>query len=135
MTNHIKVGTYTSLATFCLAQKTHLEHIRKMKNRKFYKAKKQATNLVRKVKLMYEKELKKGVIYLRHDEYDVDNKTKLYVYFDVRYVDPNMRYDEKIDSWFYYSTPGLFRNATKVRFVDSINRWMPEQPHRHITIL
>ena len=81
------------------------------------------------------KELKKGVVYIRHDECHVNNKTKCYVYFDARYVDTNMRYDDKTDSWFYYATPGLFRNATKVRFVDSINRWMPEQPHPHITII
>ena len=60
MKNHIKMGPYTSLATLRLAQENHLENVRKMKNRKVYKAKKQATNPVRKVKLLHEKELKKG---------------------------------------------------------------------------
>ena len=114
MTNHTKVGTYTSLATLRLARETHLEYIKKMKNRRFYKARKQTTNPVQKVKFLHEKELKKGVVYILHGECDVDNETKCYVYFDARYADPNMRYDDKTDSWFHYATPGLSRNATKV---------------------
>ena len=88
------MGPYTSKATLRLAQENHLEHARKMIRRKVYKAKKQATNPVRKVKILYEKELEKGVVYIQHDECDVDNQTKCYVYFDARYADPNMRYDE-----------------------------------------
>ena len=40
-----------------------MEHTRKMKIRKVYKAKERATNPVRKVKLLHERELKKGVVY------------------------------------------------------------------------
>ena len=84
---------------------------------------------------MHEKEKKEGVVYIRHDEYDIDNKTKCWVYFDARYTGPNMRYDEKTDSWFHYSTPRLCKKVTNVRFVDSINSWVPKQPHPHITII
>ena len=114
MTNCIKIGPYTSKAALRLEQQNHLEHVKKMMRRKVYKAKKQATNPVQKVKLLYEKELKKEVVYIQYDECDVDNQTKCYVYFDARYADPNMRYNEKTDSWFHYSTPRLFRNTTRV---------------------
>ena len=135
MTKHIKMEPYTSKATLRLEQENRLENIKKKMRQKVYKARKQATNPVQKVKLLYEKESKKGLVFIQHDECDVDKQTKCYVYFDARYADPNMRYDDKTDSWFHYATPGLFRNATKVRFVDSINRWMPEQPHPNIIIL
>ena len=137
MTNHIKVGTYTNAVNTRLARERHLDNIKAMKNQKVYRARQQATNPYQKVRLVHEKEKKKGVVYIRHDECDVDNKTECYVYFDARYTDPNMRYDEETDSWFHYSAPGLFRNVTNVRFVDSINSWMLEQPqpHPHITII
>ena len=112
-----------------------MENLKKKMRWRLNKAQKQATDLTRKVKLLHEEELKKEVVYIQHVMCDVKNKTECYVYFDARYSDPNMRYDDENDSWSHHPMPGLFWNATKVRFVDSINRWMPEQPHPHITIL
>ena len=54
------------------------------------------------------------VLKKKHVECDVENKTKCYMYFDARYSDPNMHYDDENDSWSYHPTPGLFRNAIKV---------------------
>ena len=135
MTNHIKMGTYTNPVNTRLAQEHHLANIEAIKNRRIHRMRRQTINPYWMVRLMHKKEKKKGVIYIWHDECDVDNKTECYVYFDARYTDPNMRYDEETDSWFHYWTPGLFKNMTNVRFVDSINSWVPEQPHPHITII
>ena len=122
MTKHIKTGHYTdkatgpyaSKATLRLEQENRLEEFKKKIRQRINKAKKQITNPSQKVKLLYEEELKKEVVYIQHDECNVENKTKCYVYFEARYTDPNMYYDDKTDSWFHCPTPGLFRNATKV---------------------
>ena len=117
MTNHIKVGTYTNSVNTCLTREKHLDNIQAIKNQKVHRARQQATNPYRKVRLVHEKEKKKRVVYIQHDECDVDNKTKCYVYFDARYTDPNMCYNEETGSWFHYSTPGLFRNVRDQRAV------------------
>ena len=133
MTNHIKMGPYTNPVNTRLEREQHLDNIEAKKNRRVHRARQQATNPYQKVRLVHKK--KKGVVYIRYDECDVDNKTECYVYFHARYTDPNMRYDEETDSWFHYSTSGLFKNVTNVQFMNSINSWVPEQPHPHITII
>ena len=106
-----------------------------MKRRRVHLKKQQSTNPYWKVRPVHDKEKKEGVIYIRYSECDVDNKTECWVYFDARYTDPNLLYDEENDSWFHYSTPGLVKNVTNLRFVDSINRWVPEQSRSHITVI
>ena len=139
MITRIKMVPYNSKATCRLGQAKQLEQIKTKLCLKLYRAQKEATNLTRKVKLLEEEELEKEVVYIRNVvcdvEIDIEKKTKCYVYFNVRYSDPNMHYDDENNSWSYHLTPGLFRNATKVQFVDSINGWMPVPPHPDITIL
>ena len=130
------MGTYTNAVKTHLEWEQHLARREAMKKRRVCRVKRQTTNPYRKVRLVHEKEKKEGVIYIWHNECEVENKTECWVYFDARYTDPNMRYDEETDRfWFHYSAPGLFKNVTNVRFVDSINSWMPEQQHPQITIL
>ena len=62
----------------------------------------------------------KNPTYIQHRECDNDSNTEYWVYFDARYMDPNLRYDKDTDSWFHYSMPGLFKNITNLRFKDSI---------------
>ena len=62
MTKHIKMGPYTSKATLRLEQENLLENLKKKMRWRVYKAR----------KLLYEKELKKGVVYIQHDKCDVD---------------------------------------------------------------
>ena len=121
-----------------------LELLQMNRRRKRNRTKKEATSgRDRKVKLLEEDEMEKDVVYIRNVvcdvEKDVEDKAECYVYFDARYSDPNMHYDDKNDSWYVYFdakySAGLFRNATKVQFMDSINRWMPVPPHPDITIL
>ena len=96
-----------------------MEQLKTNLRRRLNRAQKEATSSRnQKVKLLEEEELEKEVVYIRNVvcdvENDVENKTKCYVYFDARYSDPNMHYDDENDSWSYHPTPGLFRNATKV---------------------
>ena len=134
MTKHIKMGTYTNPVKTRIELDQHVVFIEATKRRRVHRKKRQSTNLYWKVKLVHSK--KEGVVYIRHSEYDVENKTKFWVYFDARYTtDPNVRYNEETDSWFHYSTPGLFRNVTNLRFKNSINSWVLEQSHPHITII
>ena len=135
MTNQIKIGTYTNSVKTRLEREQHLDLIEAMKKRRVCCMKRYTTNPYQKVRLVHEKENKEGVVYIRHNECDVDNKAECWVYFDARYTDPSMSYDEENDSWFHYSTPGLFKNVTNVRFVNNINSWVPEQSHLLITII
>ena len=98
----------------------------------------QQLNPQQKVKLVYSKQ--KGIrsqnpTYIQHCEYDIDNDTERWVYFDARYTDPNLRFDEDTDSWFHYSTPGLFNNVTNLSFEDSIKSLVPAQPYPHVIII
>ena len=144
MTKHIKMAPYNppydNKVIHRLAQAKQLEQLKTTWRRRLNRTKKEATSSRdRKVKLLEKEELKKDVIYIRNVVCDVKkdakDKAKCYMYFDARYSDPNMHYDDKNDSWSYRAPPGLFRNATKVQFVDSINRWMPVPPHPDIIIL
>ena len=133
MTNRIKMGTYTNTIKTRINRAQHVVFTESMKRPRVHRKQRQSTNPYWKVKLVLLK--KEGVVYIRHSECDVDNKTECWVYFDVRYTDPNLCYNEETDSWFHYSTPGLFKNFINLRFMDSINSWVPEQSHPYITII
>ena len=144
MTKHIKMASYNppynNKVILCLGRAKQLEQLKTKLRQKLNRAQKEATSSRnRKVKLLEEEELEKEVVYIQNvvcdGENDVEDKIECYVYFDARYSDPNMHYDDKNDSLSYHPTPGLFRNATKVQFMDSINRWMSVPPHPDITIL
>ena len=145
MTKHIKMAPYNppynNKVIRRLGRAKQLEQHKTKLRRKLNRAQKEATNPnpTRKVKLLEEEKLEKEVVYIRNVvcdvKNDVEDKTECYVYFDARYLDSNMHYDDKNDSWSYHPTPGLFRNATNVQFVDSINRQMPVPPHPDIIIL
>ena len=95
-------------------------------------------NPQQKVKLVYLKQIgiwSESPTYIQPHECDVDNDTECWVYFDARYMDPNLCYDKDTDSWFHYSTPGLFKNVTNLHFKDSIKSWVSAQPHSHIIII
>ena len=144
MPKHIKMVPYSppfDNRVICrLALVKQLAQLQIKRRRRLHRAKKEVTSgRDRKVKLLEEDELEKDVVYIRNVvcdvEKDVKDKAEWYVYFDARYSDPNMHYDDKNDSWSYCTPPGLFQNANKVQFMDSINRWMPVPPHPDITIL
>ena len=131
MIKHIKMTPYNppynNNVIHRLGRVKQLEQLKTKLRQKLNRAQKEASSSRnRKVKLLEEEELEKEVVYIQNVVCDVENddenKTKCYVYFDARYSDPNMHYDDEHDSWSYHSTPGLFRNATKVQFVNSINR-------------
>ena len=94
-----------------------------MKRQKIHRKIGQLINPQQKVKLVYSKQ--KGIwsespTYIQHRECDVDNETKCWVYFNARYMDPNLHYDKDTGHWFHHSTSGLFKNVTNLRFEDSI---------------
>ena len=133
MITHSKIEIYTNAVNIRIDWATYKANVRSMKRPQVYCKWQQLINPQRKVKLVQLKE--EGLTYIRHCECDVDNSTKCWVYFDARYMDPNLCYDKKTDSWFHYSTPGLFKNITNLRFEDNIKSWVPAQPHPHITII
>ena len=134
MTNHIKMGLYTNAVMTRINRAKHVALIESMEKRQVHRKRRQFINLNRKIKLVHLK--KEGVAYVRHSECDADNDTECWLYFDVRYIDPSLCYNENTDSsWFHYSTPGLFKNVTNLCFEDSIISWVPEQSYPHITIV
>ena len=64
MTIHIKMVPYNSKATCRLGREKQLEQIKTKMRRKLYKARKEATDLTRKVKLLEKEELKKEVVFI-----------------------------------------------------------------------
>ena len=56
-------GPYNGKATLCLLQENRLENLKTKMRRKLNKARKQATDLTQKVKLLHEEELKRGGLY------------------------------------------------------------------------
>ena len=137
MTSRRKIGVYTNAVTICINQAQHEANKQSMKQQQV-RSKRWQLNPQQKVKIVYLKQ--KGIrskdsTYIQHREYDVDNNTEHWVYFDARYTDPNLRFDKDTDSWFHYSTPGLFMNVTNLNFEDSIKSWVPAQPHSHVIII
>ena len=144
MTKHIKMApfnpSFDNKVTRHLALVEQWELLQMNQRQKLNRARKEATSgRDRKVKLLKEDELEKDVVYIRNVvcdvEKDVEDKAECYMYFDARYSDPNMHYDDKNDSWYVYFdanySAGLFRNATKVQFMDSTNRWILVPPHHY----
>ena len=132
-----KIGIYINAVTIHINQAQHEANKQSIKQWQFPR-KRQRLNPKQKVKLVYSKGKcirSKNPTYVQHREYDVDNDTERWVYFDTRYTNPNLRFDEVTDSWFHYSTPGLFKNVTSLRFEVSIKSCVPAQPHPHVIII
>ena len=107
MTTCRKIGIYTNAVTICIKRSQHEANKQSMNRRRVRRKRRKLLNSQQKVKLVYSKQKSvwsKNSTHIQHREYNIDNDTECWVYFNARYTDPNLRYDENTDSWFHYST-------------------------------